>query len=300
MEHSLGEPPFGSRSLPPLLERFRDLANRMPEGTVSRWVMSAARRGCLAGREDPIDIEVFGDCRARLYPRSNRCEKRAFLGIKSWDALERDVISRELDTAATARPFVFVDGGANVGLYSLFAVSEARRLGRLLVVVAIEPDPVNFSRLAFNMAASAASGVHLAEVALGEARTTAMMLSTQKNRGEARLAGPAMLSSGEAAALGAVEVPVRPLADVLLEIGLDRIDLLKLDIEGAELPTLRAFFASAARELWPRVIVLEVGRQGRSAAQDLCLAAGYRRAAGTKLNAILRLDADAKFGRAVQ
>ena len=120
------QPPFGALRLPALVENFRNAINVMGAGIVSRRVISVARRGCLAGRHDPIDIDVFGQCRARLYPRSNRCEKRVFLGVNSWDLDERTAISADMEASPSSPPFVFIDGGANVGLYSLYVASEAR------------------------------------------------------------------------------------------------------------------------------------------------------------------------------
>jgi hypothetical protein len=183
-----GQPPFGMLRLPASIETLRNLANKLHANAVSRRLMSLARRGCLAGRSDPIDVEVFGNCRARLYPRSNRCEKRVFLGVHSWDAAERDAISEQFSQASMSRPFVFVDGGANVGLYSLYVASEARRLKRDVRIIAIEPDPINLRRLRFNIAASQVHEIIVAPFALGSREDTGRLLSVQTNRGEVRLA----------------------------------------------------------------------------------------------------------------
>lgn len=277
-----GQPPFGALRLPASVETIRNLANKMHANAVSRRLMSLARRGCLAGRLDPIDVEVFGNCRARLYPRSNRCEKRVFLGVHSWDAAERDAISAQMQQAPASRPFVFVDGGANVGLYSLYVASEARRQKRNVRIIAIEPDPVNLRRLRFNIAASQAREINVAPFALGSREDTGRLLSVQSNRGEVRLA-----SAGERAE-GTVEVPIRPLRGILVDAGVNHADVLKLDIEGAEFPTLQALFAEAVPDLWPRMIILEVGRSKTpTEAFHLCTEAGYVQLQRTGINALL-------------
>jgi FkbM family methyltransferase len=277
-----GQPPFGALRLPAPVETFRNIANKMHANAVSRRLMSLARRGCLAVRSDPIDVEVFGNCRARLYPRSNRCEKRVFLGVHSWDAAEREAISQQMQQAPASRPFVFVDGGANVGLYSLYVASEARRLKRDVRIIAIEPDPVNLRRLRFNIAASQAQEITVAPFALGSREDTGRLLSVQSNRGEVRLA------RAEEKAEGIVEVPIRPLRDILVEAGVEHADALKLDIEGAEFPTLQALFAEAAPDLWPGMIILEVGRnKAPTEAFRLCTEAGYVQLQRTGINALL-------------
>ncbi|MEJ2227000.1 MAG: FkbM family methyltransferase [Alphaproteobacteria bacterium] len=279
-----GQPPFGALRLPSPVESFRSFANKLKGSAISRRLMSLARRGCLALSTDPIDVDVFGSCRARLYPRSNRCEKRVFLGVNSWDAEEREYLAADLRAAPTSRPYVFVDGGANVGLYSLFIASEARRLARPFRILAVEPDPVNLSRLRFNIAASdAASEISVAPFALGGKEDVGRLLSLQSNRGEVRLA-----RAEETAAEGALEVPIRPLADLFAEADLPHVDVLKLDIEGVEFPVVKALFASAPDHLWPRVIILEVGKNNATTeAYSHCIEQGYTQIKRTHLNAIL-------------
>lgn len=285
VERSLGEPPFGRLRLPPSVEYLRSVANKMQDGAVSRRLLSVVRRLCLLGRTDPFDIDVFYGGRVRLYPRSNRCEKRVFLGVNSWDAPERAVIEAEMKNASPGRPFTFVDGGANVGLYSLFVQGEARRLNLECKIIAVEPDPQNLGRLRFNMEASDARAVSIVPVALGEFAGNSTLVTTHTNRGEVRLAANAR------EAQDGIPVEVRPLAAILAEAGLSHVDILKLDIEGFELPVLSGFFKDAPRSLWPRLIILETGRGDEpTAAMARCLDAGYTLRSRERLNAILHLE----------
>ena len=278
-----GDLPFGAKRLPALLERLRLFANRLGADALSRRFASIARHSLIVGRRDPFDVDVFDLCRARLYPRTNRCERRVFLGVNSWDPAEREAIRAELYATADRGPFVFVDCGANVGLYGLFVVSEAIRCGREACLVSIEPDPVNLSRLGFNLAASRVKDAQIFGCALGEREHTGRLLSTQSNRGEVRLA-----KDGEDAR-GAVDVPVRTLSSILEEAGLDRVDVMKLDIEGAEYVTLRALFDRSPTSMWPSMIVLEIGkRRLRLDAFQLCTEHGYDLAQRTRVNVILR------------
>jgi FkbM family methyltransferase len=238
--------------------------------------MSLVRKLLLAGRDEPVDVPVFGTLHARLYPTTNRCEKRMFVGEKTWDGPERTAIGEAMAAADPKRDFVFVDGGANVGMYSLSVIAQARALGRSVKVAAIEPDPVNLGRLLDNLAASAAQEASVTPVALGAERGTIRIESDQTNRGEVRISET-----------GGTEVAMAPLAEVLAQQGLNHVDALKLDIEGHELPVLSAFFETAPKELWPRLILLEVSKHGDTPAYDLCLAKGYRLAKRTRINALL-------------
>lgn len=277
-----GRTAFGALRLPSLVESFRIHANKLQGNALSRRLMSLARRACFSVCTDPIDVEIFDSCRARLYPRSNRCEKRVFLGVNSWDAEERKFLTAAMQTAPASRPFVFIDGGANVGMYSLYVISEARRMGRKARILAVEPDPVNLSRLRFNIAASQASEIDVAPVALGGQDDVGRLLSLQSNRGEVRLA-----RAGEATA-ETIEVPIRTLPGILGDAGIDRIDVLKLDIEGVEFPVLRTLLSTAPQSLWPEAIILEVGKHDKpTEAYGLCIDAGYTQIQRTHLNAVL-------------
>ncbi|MEM8841724.1 MAG: FkbM family methyltransferase [Pseudomonadota bacterium] len=267
------EPPFGTFALPALLEGLRRTATGMGRGAVARRLTSLIRRVCLAGRPDPIDVEPFPGQSARLYPRDNLSEKRVFGAVQFWDFAERAALTEALRT--TSGTFTFVDAGANVGLYTL-AVRSAGAIRGL----AIEPDPENLRRLSFNLAASGASEVTVAACALADQPGTIRLTAATGNRGE--------ISVGTAEAGGEVtEVAARPLLDVIAEAGLDRVDALKIDIEGMEEPVLAAFFARAPAKLRPGMIIIEARRGEETPALALLERNGYIATQRTKLNVIL-------------
>jgi FkbM family methyltransferase len=118
-----------------------------------------------------------------------------------------------------------LDLGANVGVSVRFfhACFPAAR------VIAVEPDPVLLPRLRENVAAVPAVTVHAAAVAARAG--TAAFFSTAEG-----------WSSSLTPAAGAAEVRVRCLTvdEILRAAGLERVDVLKLDIEGGEWPLLEA------------------------------------------------------------
>ncbi|MFT7390631.1 MAG: FkbM family methyltransferase [Paracoccaceae bacterium] len=271
------DPAFGAHALPFAAEALRRLAEHAPR----RFLASGLRRLALAGRGDgPFDCTVFGSERARLHPRDNRTEKRVFAGVRWWDRAERARLAQALTTTPDG-VFHFVDAGANVGMYTLALLAEARRRGVTLRALAVEPDPTNGARLEDNLAASGAVDVTAAHCALGATEGMASFVSSGlSNRGEARLA-----ATGET---GAIMVPVRPLLDVVTDAGLPRIDAIKMDIEGQEVPVLSGLLAAAPRAMLPRLCVLEVGRDGTEAV-TLMQDAGYALELRTRLNAIMTL-----------
>ncbi|MEL6198548.1 MAG: FkbM family methyltransferase, partial [Pseudomonadota bacterium] len=173
-------------------------------------------------------------------------------------------------------PFVFVDAGANAGLYSLAARSAA--VPGQLRLIAIEPEPETCARLRFNLAASGASPeASIVEAALAPEDGTLRLTAAGTNRGEVSVS-----AAGEG-----VEVAARTLHGIAMAEGLSRIDALKIDIEGAEAPVLAAFFTEADRALWPGLVIIEAPRGAETEALTVLCDKGYRLRLRTKLNAVL-------------
>jgi FkbM family methyltransferase len=140
--------------------------------------------------------------------------------------------------AAFLRPgMVAFDVGANYGLYSLlFAKSVGEGS-----VFAFEPEPWNFERLTRNIALNDASAVTPIRAAVfrtdGEVQ---LNVYPREQHGWHTLGRPAMELDGKPCRPEAtVGVPAVTLDTFCGEHGIARIDLLKIDVEGAELDVLR-------------------------------------------------------------
>lgn len=142
----------------------------------------------------------------------------------------RDVLlDEEYALPADAAPEVILDVGANIGVSVLFfraRYPDAR-------IVAVEPDRRSFERLARNVGPDprvdlvhAAAASEAGEVTLF--RTPGFSIAASLTRRGDDEATP-------------VAVHARTLDDICDELGADRIDVLKLDVEGAELEALRGF-----------------------------------------------------------
>lgn len=274
------EAPFGAYRTNAFQERVRAFARRLPRGYVAKKAASALL-GPAGGRNGAaLDVEIFGGARARLHPYDNICEKRVFLTPQFWDPDERAALARAI-AAHGGEDFRFVDVGANVGLYTLFALAEARRRGVALRSLCIEPDAEMRRRLAFNVKASGADAeVRVAPYAVSDADRRARFSVNAKSRGMSRLA-----EAGE------TEIEARALARLVAESGFARVDAMKIDIEGGERAALAPYFAAPDAPR-PALIILETSHAApEGGAADLVVAAGYRTLLQTPLNSVFaRID----------
>lgn len=273
-------PEFGHYALPAKREALRLRAGKFAASRIGRLGISLNRKQAFKGLSDPFDIQVMPGVNARLYPRSNRCEKRAFAGVQIWDAEERAALVDALG-ASTISPFVFLDVGANVGLYSLILAAYAKDAGKDIRIMAFEPDPTNRARLAFNIKASDAN-VQVLPFAVSDADGEGFMGGGDINRGEVRLQDNEDEHDQP--------VQIKTLYGVCEEQGLSRIDAMKVDIEGHDERALTAFFEHAPKSLWPRLLILETGRAETTSLLELCTGHGYTITKRTGINSILVLD----------
>ena len=162
-----------------------------------------------------------------------------------WTGLNRDDGRIVRLTRATLPPDgVFLDIGANVGLHTLAAARHVAAGGG--AVVAFEPHPRNFETLTHNIACNGLRHVAAHNVGLAEA---ADVLTC---RGPARGGNWSLASRGEYS----FEVRLVPLDDFLDDHPLPRLDLIKIDVEGAEVRVLRGARRTIAR--YRPTIVFEV------------------------------------------
>lgn len=270
-------PPFGTYALPPEREAWRKKADGYSDTRIGRALISRARKKALCGEKGPFDINIDKDVSARLYPNGNRCEKRAFAGVHIWDAPERLALKSAIEEKSE-QAFVFLDVGANVGLYSLYVNAYAAQAERPARIIAIEPGVETCARLEANIAASEAN-VQIIRAAVSDAPGTGHLGGGDINRGEAKL----LARSDETET-----VVVDTLPRIARTLGLTRIDAIKVDIEGHDLKALTTFFEDAPSKLHPSLLILETGREAISPLIELCEANDYVVAERTKMNTILK------------
>ena len=274
----MNDAPFGALAPNPFDRAIMALTSRMPDNWAGLKLAMALRRLVTMRMETAaaLDVERWR-LRMRLHPRDNGCEKNLLFTPQMYEPPEREELAREI-ARVSGRPFVFVDIGANVGLFSLFVAATARAAR----ILAIEPEPGNFARLAFNIAANPGLPITPLALVLGETEGTARILLNARDRGGTRMAAAG-------AQAGGIEVRCRPLLAVVTDAGLTGIDALKIDVEGAEDKVLVPFFRDAPAALWPGLIVIEDSSAEWSSDLFALLASkGYQVSSRSRQNVMLR------------
>jgi FkbM family methyltransferase len=229
--------------------------------------------------EGAIDTMLWG-LRLRLYPRRNGCEKNALFTPQMYDTMERRVLADAVQRKHGGA-FTFVDIGANVGLYSLYLATcgDVRTL-------AIEPQPGILERLRFHLSANPSVNVDVLAIALSDRAGEAVLVINDSDSGGTHVdKQDGRQSPGER-----IAVPSKPLIDALKEAGIETVDALKIDVEGAEDIVLAPFLREAPQTLLPQLILIEDTRGMWSVDLFALLAArGYTEQERSRQNVALRL-----------
>jgi FkbM family methyltransferase len=172
----------------------------------------------------------LGLCRL-TYPREFRTRRGDVLTLESFHDLVTAWIifcRREYDVDPSCR--TIIDAGANIGAFSLFAARAAAAAR----IVALEPFPATRARLE----------AHLARNGLSDrvaCRPWALARADAPRRMD-NASGPSQSRGllGDDCPSGGVPVAAITLATLWAREGIERVDLLKMDIEGGEHEVLRA------------------------------------------------------------
>jgi FkbM family methyltransferase len=157
---------------------------------------------------------------------------------KSYEPRTLDFIQANIQPGDAA-----VFAGVNFGLHVMVAASAAGVQGR---VIGVEPQPGSLIRASENIRLNALpENITLAAVALGA------------RRGFVQMPRPPEWNSGAASLLdterpGFICVPLIPFDDLVAELGLGKVRIFLLDVEGYELRVLEGM-----KEVLPEVLVVE-------------------------------------------
>jgi FkbM family methyltransferase len=255
--------------------------SRMPDNWLGLRLAILLRRAVtMRLPAGALDVERWG-LRLRLHPLDNGCEKNLLFTPQMYEPVELAALAAEIGRGAAAgRPFVFVDIGANVGLFSLFVAAHAGNEARIL---AIEPEPGNRARMTFNIDANPGLPIRPVALALGAAEGELAIELDRRDRGGTRT------RAVEGATAGAVTVRCTTLWRLLQQEHITAVDALKIDVEGNEAEVLAPFFRDAPETLWPRLLLIEDSRQLWPVDLFALMAEhGYREIARSHQNVVLR------------
>jgi len=125
----------------------------------------------------------------------------------------------------TLRPgMIFLDIGANIGYYSALALARVGREGR---VIAVEPDPEAFGYLRRTAAANGEGRAILVNKGLADAPAALRLYRNLSNRGDNRFYANDLAGDS-------IEVEVTRADDLLAGLGVAKVDLIKMDVQGFE------------------------------------------------------------------
>lgn len=124
-----------------------------------------------------------------------------------------------------------VDAGAHIGQYTIAAALRVGPQGRVL---AFEPSPATRGRLEANVRLNRLENVSVFGLALGDAPGEAHVLPPADSANT----GTAAVIEGPSQGADSVRVRRARLDDVLAETGIRSVDVIKVDVEGAEADVL--------------------------------------------------------------
>jgi FkbM family methyltransferase len=178
--------------------------------------------------------------------------------------------------AQVLRPgMTFIDVGANDGLYTLFASSRVGPTGK---VIALEPSSREFSRLERNLRLNRAANVTALRRAASDHEGAAVLRLAEFGHEGLNTLGQFAYSIEQEAT---EEVRLATLDSIIEPQNLERIDVLKMDVEGGELNALKG--AQRILATHKPLILLEIveaalmhQRASREAVLDFLQSFGYR------------------------
>lgn len=212
--------------LPRSLRALRHVTKRSPRvrglGKIMPPVMRAGYRLPEAVRTQTVD-DVDGDLRMELR-LDDLIQAYIFWSPGGYDRHAVAMVKRYV------RPGdVFLDLGAHVGYYSLIA---AKLVGAGGTVVAVEPDPENFARLCRNIELNSFSQIVAIKKGISDTRDVLRLYrDTTGNSG-----AHAFVTSGTP--IDTVDVEVDTIDTIVQDMGLNRVDFIKVDIQGFEFRAL--------------------------------------------------------------
>lgn len=212
---------------------FRRVAKLLHQPAFRRAPLTVIGRGIawtanVALRRSPV-FELVPGARLRV-PSDLR-----FTSVTAY--LLRDAVEPELDYLQkfVGKGDIFIDVGANIGLFTLKAAPQAGH------VVAVEPGAEACAQLDANLALNRFDNVTVVRKALSDRAGRAALFHNPLGHDPQAFS---LVSDGSDA--GSEQVELVTLDSVVEEIGLPRVDCIKIDVEGAEAAVIAGAGATLA------------------------------------------------------
>lgn len=184
------------------------------------------------------------------------CDLRDHVQRWIWFHGTYEPIEAYLFTQLLKPGYTVIDAGANAGQYTLLAATAVGDSGS---VHSFEPVPATFARLERAVIENCLKNVVINRVALWHEETT-LHLGVPEGHTETSNAGTYSVRAGDDS-VSQVEAPALRLDTYVAQKGLNRVDLIKMDIEGGEpaaiagaLQTLERFGPTILMEICPDLL----------------------------------------------
>lgn len=119
---------------------------------------------------------------------------------------------------------VFVDVGGNKGDFSLIAAKAMGDAGR---IICVEPEPANAEWIRKSVGRNGYRSIDVVPVALADRDGEDTLFLGAKSGWHTLVEDPSLV-------VGTMTVPIRTLDSLLAERGIEQVDVMKIDVEGAE------------------------------------------------------------------
>lgn len=249
----------------PLLRGYLRAGGIVPER--GRWVAARLKRELTPGRSARV-VGIGDGLRLSVDPNGTIGREIYFHGSYEPDLVR--FLRRSLGPG-----MVVIDAGANLGELT---VRAARLVGPGGAVVAIEAAPATLENLRHNVALNKLANVRVVAAAVGESDDPqTFFLGSEEDSLTSSLSPPHDFEGKSVTVEG---IRIDRLAG---REGLGRLDLIKLDVEGAELAALRGAGEILAR--WAPLVVFEYNHEvAQRAGWDLLEVAELLRPLGYSLH----------------
>ena len=226
-------------------------------------------------KTNPIDI-IYHDVKFRLYPHNNTIESKMLVSSRLREGKELGVISGFIKNGGT-----FLDIGANVGYYSLMAA----KLGATKII-GVEPNPIVLERFKANIKFNRfEKKIKTFQIGIGEKYETMELRLSQTDMGGSSIVNTKLNSDK-------IKIKVIPLLELLKKEGINKVDVLKIDIEGFEDRALIPYFKNLDKKFYPRLVLMEDSSltDWKENILECLLANGYKVLARTRGNVLISTE----------
>lgn len=275
---------FGEYRPTTLINTLVTLCHRNHGPWYARLLAPLLRRHIVRHTPLPIDLQLSSIC-MRCFFRDNYSEKKFVFTPWRYDRRERQLLQQHL-----GHDGVFLDIGANVGIYTLTALTSTAFAGR---IYAFEPNPATRQRLQYNVHSTAAKlpagtdnlqRVHLLPFGIADKHSQFVLQLDAANL------GASSIRSADDSNTEQLVIDCKPLLEVLHDYQIQHIDVLKIDIEGAEDKAMGPYLRAAPQSLLATLIIIENSAHlWQEDVFALLKQRGYQRILHTRMNSVFKL-----------